>query len=190
MNNKKLNELEEFLGKLPSISKKNAKKLSIILATKKDMANDLIKVVQDIKDIHKCPYCNNLTDSKYCDNCVENKPREVIVINSFNDLINLEKAGINNMHPFILDNNGMIDLNKIDLSQLTTFIDRSKIKELVVFISPTVEGKILTKKIIELTKFKKIKTSQLRIGIPFGAAIETIDSITLKESLNKREEVE
>lgn len=185
----KLEELENFLSTLPSISKKNAKKLSILFATQKELASKLILNINNINDIHKCPYCNNITNKKYCNHCLDNYKRNVIIINSFNDLINLERIGIQEYQPFIFDNDGKIDLEKIDLTQLNTFIDRSNIEEMIIFISPTIEGKILTDKIINLCKVKKVKISQLRIGIPFGANVETIDPITLKESLKKREEI-
>ncbi|MCK5806963.1 MAG: toprim domain-containing protein, partial [Mycoplasmataceae bacterium] len=88
--------------------------------------------------------------------------------------------------------NGLVSIQKnIDLSRLNTknLIERSKkYKEVIIALSPNLEG-IVTANYIKELLGDGIKVSQLAQGIPLGAAMEYVDEVTLKAAFENRKEV-
>lgn len=82
-----------------------------------------------------------------------------------------------------------INPEDIGLDKLLKRVKEEKYEEIIFAFKPSVEGEttaLYIKKILENTN---IKITRLASGVPMGADIEYIDSLTLERALNDRKEV-
>lgn len=189
MKNEKIEILEKFLKNLPSISKKNAKKLAIFLSSQKDMVLDLKNILNQIEELSPCQICNNIVNKKICKECENNEEKIVFVLLTYGDLIKLDELNFLSYKTLIVSKDQNFNIANLDILFIKNYLEKTKIKELILFISPTIEGNIISKKIEVLAKQYKIKVSRLRIGIPLGAQIENMDPFTLEQAFNEREKI-
>ena len=78
-------------------------------------------------------------------------------------------------------------LNNINLSYYGRF--NRKIKEIILALSPTLEGETTSMYLAKILKPLKIKTTRLARGLPMGSDIEYADEITLNNALKNRNEI-
>ena len=192
-----LNELINYLKKIPGVGDKTAERYSLSLL--KFENNDLIELGNIIKNLKKnlkkCNICGHITNDDICDICKDNNRKNniICVVEDYKSVFMFEKTNIFNGKYHILG--GLISpidgINPDDLN-IKSLIDRcKKIEngEVIFALRPTIEGNTTTlylKKILENTK---VKTSRLSYGIPVGAEIDYLDVLTLEKALDDRKEV-
>lgn len=176
---------------LPGIGKKTALRLVIHLINKEksEVKARFLQPIGELLDrIQFCKTCHNISDSDQCSIC-SNRYRNqslICVVENIRDVIAIEETGhFNGVFHVLggvispLEGIGVDDLN-ID-SLLTRLED--DVEEVIMAISPTIEGETtiyyLSKKINE----RGIKVSQLARGISFGGELEYADGLTLGKSL-------
>ncbi|WP_416373514.1 hypothetical protein [Mycoplasmopsis felis] len=77
-----------------------------------------------------------------------------------------------------------------NLDYINEFVKYSKeFDEVILGISPTLEGEILNNILKDILKTNSIKVSHLAIGVPLGASVDYIDETTLKMSIKNRQTV-
>lgn len=192
-----LNELINYLKKIPGVGDKTAERYSLSLL--KFENNDLIELGNIIKNLKKnlkkCNICGHITNDDICDICKDNNRKNniICVVEDYKSVFMFEKANIFNGKYHILG--GLISpidgINPDDLN-IKSLIDRCKKLEkgeVIFALRPTIEGNTTTlylKKILENTK---VKISRLSYGIPVGAEIDYLDVLTLEKALDDRKEV-
>ena len=192
-----LNELINYLKKIPGVGDKTAERYSLSLL--KFENNDLIELGNIIKNLKKnlkkCNICGHITNDDICDICKDNNRKNniICVVEDYKSVFMFEKTNIFNGKYHILG--GLISpidgINPDDLN-IKSLIDRcKKIEngEVIFALRPTIEGNTTTlylKKVLENTK---VKTSRLSYGIPVGAEIDYLDVLTLEKALDDRKEV-
>ena len=65
-----------------------------------------------------------------------------------------------------------------------------KVKEIIIALSPSIEGETTSLYIQKLLENKKIKISRLSYGIPLGSDIEYLDPIMISKALEDRKYIE
>lgn len=179
---------------LPGIGKKTALRLALHLVQDKNekarsISNALLELQENIKF---CKHCHVLADGDICDIC--NAPSRnnglVCVVENIRDLMAIEDTASFNGRYHVLgglispiDGIGPADIN---IESLIQRIDKEDIKELIMAISPTIEG--------ETTSFyisKKLNKSDIHIttiarGVSFGGELEYADELTLGRSISGR----
>jgi len=190
--------LIESFKYLPGIGEKTAERLAFsILELEKEQVENFSSSLLDVNSkIHKCSKCNTLTDTDLCFICSDNtrKSDVLCVVEDSKSVFLFEKLGMFNGVYHVL--NGLISpldgINPEDIG-LDKLIDRIKLEkfqEIIFAFRPSIEGEttsLYIKKIIDGTS---IKITRLASGVPMGADIEYIDSLTLERALNDRKEVE
>lgn len=192
-----LNELINYLKKIPGVGDKTAERYSLSLL--KFENNDLIELGNIIKNLKKnlkkCNICGHITNDDICDICKDNNRKNniICVVEDYKSVFMFEKTNIFNGKYHILG--GLISpidgINPDDLN-IKSLIDRCKKLEkgeVIFALRPTIEGNTTTlylKKILENTK---VKISRLSYGIPVGAEIDYLDVLTLEKALDDRKEV-
>jgi recombination protein RecR len=197
MNNKifspKIAAVIESLRKLPTIGKKSSQRLALHLLDKSPetaitIANALLDATENIK---KCQYCQTLTEKPICDICssTSRNDSKLCIIESMLDMIAIEEAGIFRGKYFVL--NGRISPldgigpNELKLDILKEIISSREIDEIILAISPTVEGETTAHFISQMIG-KDIKISRIGFGVPFGGELEYLDQQTLLHAFNAR----
>jgi len=184
----------EAISKLPGIGKKTALRLALHILKEdvtyaKGLSDAIIQLREDIK---YCQTCNSISDTDVCNICASlNRDQSLIcVVEDTNDILAIENTGQYSGVYHVLggvispvDGVGPSDLN---ISSLIKRIETDNISEIILALSPTMEGDTtafyLSKKI---TSFD-IKISTIARGIPIGGELEYADEVTLGRSIQTR----
>ena len=91
--------------------------------------------------------------------------------------------------------NGLIspldDVNPEDIGidKLLDHLNKNDYKEIILAFKPNVEGEITSLYIKKVLENTGIKITRLASGVPIGADMEYIDSLTLSKALEDRKEI-
>jgi recombination protein RecR len=192
---KLLEEAVEALSRLPGIGKKTALRLAIHLISqdKDDMGNLFIKPLQAmISDMRFCSDCHNISDHEQCNICRERQQRSkvICVVESIRDVMAIEETGqFNGLYHVLggvispLDG---ITAEDLTIDRLITRVEKLNIEEIILAISPTIEGETTIYYISKSLKNHSVKITQLARGIAFGGELEYADELTLGRSIITR----
>lgn len=192
-----LKKLIDSLKKLPTIGEKSAERLAFAIM---DMDTDDVEAfsrsIIDAKyKIKKCIICGNITENDVCDIC-SNKNREediICVVEDAKNIISLEKMGSYTGKYHVLgglispmDGKGPEDI-KVD--SLVKRVKNDKIKEVIIAVSPTLEGETTSLYISKLLEDMDVVVSKIAHGIPMGADMEYLDPMTLSMAMLNRNKI-
>lgn len=197
-----LKKISLFLERLPGIGEKTANRLAFhFLKIPTEDLQDFAKNIQDLKTKTRlCKECLNLTEEKICSICIDEKRDKSIitVVEDVLDLLSFETGNIYDGIYHVL--HGKIDpLNHmgpedIHIQELISKIrnPKSKIREIILATNPDMEGEAtamyIRNKLQELKKLKghEFKITRLGYGLPIGAHLEYADYMTLRKSMENR----
>ncbi|WKX02606.1 recombination mediator RecR [Candidatus Mycoplasma mahonii] len=185
-------ELINEFSSLPGVSKKQAEKIAFFLVTSKhansnDLSDAILNASQKIK---RCQVCNHLTENDKCYICLDTTRNNVLVVveNSV-DVFKFDET--QDIKPYFHVLNGLINISKnikFDDLNIDKLKSRAKdYKEVIIALSPNLEGIVTANYIKQLLRNQKV--TQLAQGIPLGAAMEYVDELTLKASIENRKEI-
>ena len=189
-----IKDLIECFSKLPSIGTKTAERLALsTIGMSDEIINLFSESLKNIKTkIKKCDICNNYTESDICSICSNEKRNKDIlcIVESPKDINLIEKNNIYNGYYFVLQNlispsNGL-DPESIELDRIIDLIKSNKVKEVIIAIKPNIEGETTSLYISKLLEKYDVVVSRIALGIPMGADIDYVDSLTLEMALENR----
>ena len=193
-----IKNLIESFKLLPGIGSKTAERLAFsVLDLDDEQAEFFSNSIDDVKStIHKCSVCNNLTDNDLCYICMNHERDEhmLCVVEDSKSVFLFEKLGIFRGKYHVLD--GLIsplegiNPEDIGIDKLLSRIEKEHFDEVIFAFKPSIEGETTSLYIKRVLDGLNIKVSRLASGIPIGADIEFIDSLTLERALNDRKSVE
>ena len=193
-----INELIDCFKRFPGVGQKSAERMAFSLIN--DFDDDAIEMfgnsVNNIKKkIKKCKVCNCITDQDMCFVCTDkgrNKD-ELIVVENSKDVFLLEKIGSFSGYYHVLG--GLIspfdDIgpDDIDLNGLFDRVKNNNIKEIIFVTKSGIEADTTVMYIKRCLDNSDVIISRIANGIPVGADMDYIDSLTLESALNNRKEV-
>lgn len=189
-----LSRLVDALRCLPGVGPKSAQRMVFhLLQHQRQRGLHLASCLEDaMQNIHHCQRCNNHTTDDLCGLC-QNKERDastLCVVESPADVAAIEQSNMYRGGYYVLmgkisplDGIGPEDINLPKLQQL--IIDEN-IKEVILALSPTIEGQTTIHFINEFLRAQNIHISQLAHGIPNGGELEYLDSNTIGSALRNR----
>lgn len=185
--------IEEF-QKLPTIGKKSAQRLALYMLDQPAQASQAFaQALLDVQErIRPCAQCGNYTEQEICSICADARrdPTTLCVVEDVPNLIAFERTGTYRGRYHVL--NGTLSPEKdrgpeeIGIDRLIERIQGGSFKEVILAISPTVEGETTTLFIAELLKPLGVKVTRLASGIPMGGNLEYFDEMTLYRALEDR----
>ena len=186
--------LIECFKKFPGIGEKTAERLALsCLELDDETIETFTASLKNSKTkIKKCQKCGNLSEDDLCDICKdESRNKEILcVVEESKNIILFEKVGTFNGIYHVLG--GLIspldgvNPEDINISSLIKRIEEEKIKEVILAVKPTVEGETTVLYIRKLLEGKDVIISKIAHGIPMGADMDYIDSLTLEIALSER----
>ena len=193
-----LEEVIECFKLLPGIGEKNAERLSFaVLQFSDENANKFSTAINNVKTkIVKCEKCNNLTeDSKLCLVCADETrdSSTICVVESTKDLILFEKSNAFKGKYHVLE--GLIsplegiNPEDIKINQLINRIKEEDIKEVILALNMSMEGETTALYITKLLEGTDVTVTKIAAGIPVGADMEYLDSLTIQRALEGRNKV-
>lgn len=189
--------LIECFKKLPGIGEKTAERLALSIL---DFDNDTINIFSSsLKDsktkIRRCIKCNNLSEDELCEICKDkNRNKQILcVVEEPKNVIQFEKLNIYDGYYHVLD--GLIspidgiNPEDINISNIISRVKEDKIKEIILALKPSVEGETTSLYISKILEDLDVKISKIAYGIPIGAEIDYVDSLTLEMALENRMDI-
>ncbi len=190
------NLLESF-KKLPGVGEKSAERnLYAILDMEFDEVDEFSKnLIEFKKKIKKCKICGHYTENEICNICLdESRDKQTIcVVEDSKTIFSFEKLG--NYHGLYHVLNGLISpidgVNPEDINIEKLINDRilKEVKEVIIALSPSLEGETTSLYLKKLLENKNIKLSRLSYGIPMGTDIEYLDPLVIEKALEDRKTI-
>lgn len=192
---KSLEELILYFKKLPGIGEKSAERLalSIIDFSIEDSKSFSKAILKAREKLIECEICSHLTEDNICNICSDTTRNKdlICVVEDFKSIFILEKMGKFRGTYHVL--NGLISpidgINPENLN-LESLIKRCETKEnieLILALKSSVEAEATSMYITKILQNKNIKISRLSYGIPMGAEIDYLDSLTLERAMQDRQ---
>lgn len=193
-----LNNLIHSFELIPGVGEKSAERFALSILEKdeeqvSEFANNLSVIKHQIKN---CKICNFISDTEICPICndkLRNK-NTICVVEDYKSVFRFENSGNYQGQYHILGGlispiNGVFpdDINISTLKERV--LDLKGDIELIVALTPSVEGDTTTLYIKELFKDLPVKVTRLSYGIPMGVEIDYLDPITIERALNDRKDV-
>ena len=189
-----LSQLVDALRCLPGVGPKSAQRMVYhLLQHQRTKGLHLATCLQAaMQNIVHCTRCNNYAESNLCALC-QNPGRDlkaICVVETPSDLLAIEQSNAFTGSYFVLmgkisplDGLGADD---IGLPRLYELVVSEGITEIILALSPSVEGQITAHFICDLFQAHAVQISQLAHGIPSGGEIEFLDGLTLGNALRNR----
>ena len=192
-----IKNLVESFKYLPGIGEKTAERLAFsILELEDEQISMFSESVKEVKEkIHKCKECNTLTDDELCFVC--NDPTRdskiLCVVEDTKSVFLFEKLGMFHGKYHVLD--GLIsplegiNPEDIGLSKLLDRINKEKFEEIIFAFKPSIEGETTALYIKKILEDMNIRITRLASGVPIGADMEYVDSLTLERAIKDRKDL-
>ncbi len=191
---KTIAKLVEHFQKLPSVGPKTAERYVFYLLKKspQELADFAYNLNQLKTNTKTCSYCQAISENNPCEICSDkNRDKKILcIMANTQEMISLENTRKYNGLYFILNN--LINAIKnqgpenLNVKKLIERIKKEKIKEIILALSPTLEGESTLMYLSKILKEEDVKVSRLARGLPLGSSLEYTDEVTLSQSLKYR----
>ena len=194
---KTLQNLIECFQKLPGIGEKTAERLALsTLKLDQEVIDVFSESLKNTKTkIKKCSICNNYSEEDTCEICRDDSRETNIlcVVEDPKNIMMFEKIGTYNGKYHVI--NGLIspldgiNPEDIHIPQLLERIKKENIKEVILAVKPSVEGETTSLYISKMLQKSDVIVSKIAHGVPLGADIDYVDSLTLELALENRKKI-
>ena len=190
---KTLEKAVEAVSALPSIGKKSALRLVLHLAANKgDKKKRLIEALEALStDLKECKVCCNYADRDVCDICEDpsRNKKQICVVESVKDVMAIENtqqySGVYHVLGGVISPLEGVGPEDLNIDELISRIREDDIEELIMAISPTIEGDTTIYYISKLID-GQVTISTIARGVAFGGELEYADELTLGRSIHSR----
>lgn len=194
---KSIAALIEQFQKFPSVGPKSAQRMAFyLLRMPKSEVEKFAKCMIDTKENTKtCEVCFNLSSTSPCEICQSNQRDKslICVVAETKDLIAVEKTneykGLYHVLQGLISPMDGIGADDIRIKELLNRLTDENVKEVILALSPSVEGEATSLYLSKLIKPFGIKISRIAFGLPVGADLEYADEITIAKAIEGRREL-
>ena len=190
---KPLSKLIGHFEKFPGIGPRTAQRLALFIlkqpeSTIKDFSKALLEAHSNVG---RCKKCFNLTSEDECEICrnTERNQRLIGVVAETKDLLALERArefkGVYHVIGGLISPMDSVGPELLEIRSLVERVSKSEIDEIILALTPSVEGDTTSLYIGKLlTPFTKV--TRIAYGLPMGSELEYVDEVTLARALEGR----
>lgn len=182
------------LSRLPGIGKKTALRLVLHLLKQdelsvKQLSEAILKMRQQIRF---CAVCGNVSDSGTCSICnnAGRKQETICVVETIRDVMAIENTqqynGVYHVLGGVISPLDGIGPDELAIGSLVDRVKQGNISEIIMAISPTIEGDTTIYYLSKKLKEFPVKLTTIARGIAFGGELEYADEMTLARSLTNR----
>ena len=182
------------LSKLPGIGRKTALRLALHLlrrdATEAEALGNAI--IEMRRDIRYCRVCHNISDVETCAICSDTRrdSATICVVENVKDVITIEFTHSHRGRYHVLG--GLISPiegigpGDLAIDSLVERVAAGDINEVILALSPTIEGDTTNYYIYRRLKAYPVKITMLARGLSMGNELEYADELTLGRSIQDR----
>lgn len=185
--------VQEF-AKLPGIGRKTALRLVLWMLRQEDTdVEQFAAAVRQLKqEVRYCHICHNISDTDTCPICAD-KRRDgtlVCVVENIQDVMAIENTqqyhGLYHVLGGIISPMDGIGPSDIEIDSLVQRVADGDVKEVILALSPTMEGDTTNFYIYRKLAAYDVKVSVIARGIAVGNELEYTDEVTLGQSITNR----
>ncbi len=187
-------DLTSSFEKLPGIGRRSAQRLAFYLL--RVPQGDLDSFAGSLSNLKKqtklCSICHNLTDQDQCGICGDpaRDSSQVCVVESFQDVLAMEKAGsyqgvYHVLHGCISPLNN-VGPDELYIDTLVKRVKKGGVKEVILATNTSLEGEATALYLKQALSGLKVEISWIGRGLPTGVEIEYADEMTLMQALLTR----
>ncbi len=190
---KPLSKLIAHFEKFPGIGPRTAQRLALfILKQPESSIRDFSKALLEAhSNVGHCKKCFNLTSEEECEICrnTERNQKIICVVAETKDLLALERSrefkGTYHVIGGLISPMDSISPELLEIRSLVERVSKSDIEEIILALTPSVEGDTTSLYIGKLlTPFTKV--TRIAYGLPMGSELEYVDEVTLARALEGR----
>lgn len=193
---KLIEEAVNQISKLPGIGKKTA--LRLVLHLIKERPENTIALSEALTNLRSqirfCKNCFNISDHEVCSICTSpRRERSIVcVVEDTKDVMAIENtsqyAGLYHVLGGVISPVNGVGPSDLKIEALIQRLNSSssEIKEVILALSPTMEGDTTAFYINKRMKDFSVKVSVIARGVPVGGDLEYADEITLGRSITGR----
>ncbi len=190
---KPLSKLIGHFEKFPGIGPRTAQRLALfILKQPETSIRDFSKALLEAhSNVGHCKKCFNLTSEEECEICrnTERNQKIICVVAETKDLLALERSrefkGTYHVIGGLISPMDSISPELLEIRSLVERVSKSDIDEIILALTPSVEGDTTSLYIGKLlTPFTKV--TRIAYGLPMGSELEYVDEVTLARALEGR----
>lgn len=182
------------LAKLPGIGRKTALRLALhLLRTEENEAVELGEaIVRMRKEIRYCRRCHNISETEVCEICADSRRDEmtVCVVENVKDVFTIESThehhGLYHVLGGLISPLDGVGPSDLEIESLVSRVRDENVKEIILALSPTMEGDTTNYYIYRRLRELPVKVSMLARGVSIGNDIEYTDELTLGRSILNR----
>lgn len=192
---KSISNLINSFKYFPGIGEKTAERLAFsVLNMEKEQVIELSNNIKNANEnIKRCEICNNFSEDKICTICSDKLRNDKLlcVVEDPKTVFSIEKLGTFKGYYHVL--NGLIsslnnnDASDVEIHKLIKRIQNSSFNEVIIAVKQCIEGEITALYIKNVLNGMPIKVTRIASGIPIGADMEYIDSLTLEKAFDNRQ---
>lgn len=189
--------LIEQLQRLPGVGPKTAQRLALHILKRSEAEVQTLAqaLIEAKKQVGLCKVCFHLSAEPVCEIC-RNSNRDgttICVVADSRDVIALEKTreygGKYHVLGGVISPMDGIGPEQLYIQPLVRRVSQQQVKEVILAISPSVEGETTTLYIGQLLKpFTRV--TRIAFGLPMGGDLEYADEVTLARALEGRRELD
>lgn len=182
------------LGKLPGIGRKTALRLALHLL-RQDEAEAVAlgeSIINMRKNIRYCRVCHNISETDTCDICADRTRDEsvICVVENIKDLLTVESThehkGLYHVLGGVISPLDGVSPSDLEIQSLIDRVAAGGIKEVILALSPTMEGDTTNFYISRKLATYDVEISILARGVSIGNDLEYTDEVTLARSIVNR----
>jgi recombination protein RecR len=192
---KLIEEAVNQISKLPGIGKKTA--LRLVLHLIKERPENTFALSEALTNLRSqikfCKHCYNISDHEVCSICTSHRrDRSIVcVVEDTKDVMAIENTsqynGLYHVLGGVISPVNGIGPSDLKIEALVERLNSSpEIKEVILALSPTMEGDTTAFYINKRIKDVPVKVSTIARGVPVGGDLEYADEITLGRSITGR----
>ena len=185
--------VKEF-SKLPGIGRKTALRLVLWMLRQEDAeVEQFADAIRQLKhEVKYCHICHNISDSDTCPICADPKrdASTVCVVENIQDVMAVENTqqfrGLYHVLGGIISPMDGIGPSDIEIASLINRVAEGHVKEVILALSPTMEGDTTNFFIYRKLAPYNVKVSVIARGVAVGNELEYTDEVTLGRSIMNR----
>ncbi len=187
-------ELMEAFRCLPGVGPKSAQRMTFtLLQHDRSGARRLAQALNEAAEsVGECQDCRNLTEAERCPLC-SNARRDggvLCIVENPSDVQALEDATDYQGRYFVLKGRlsplDGVGPGELGLEALEARLKAGEVREVILAISPTVEGEATAQYIAEMARDAAVSVSRIAHGVPLGGDLDYVDAGTLSHAFAGR----
>ena len=185
--------VQEF-SKLPGIGRKTALRLVLWMLRQDDAdVASFTEAVSQLKaEVKYCSVCHNISDSDVCPICADHRRDHttVCVVENIQDVMAIENTqqfrGLYHVLGGVISPMDGMGPADIEIDSLIKRVGEGGVQEVILALSPTMEGDTTNFYIYRKLAPTGVKVSVIARGIAVGNELEYADEVTLGRSITNR----